>query len=537
MAVIEIAKIQMRRGRANVEGIPQLDSAEMGWSVDTQELYIGNGELAEGAPAVGNTRILTENDLPNIFALTSSTYVYSDGLLPTRYTDPSGSGFTTRTIQNKLDDFVSLKDFGVSPGVPFYSNQGIQNAIDQLYLNSDKSSASSRIALKIPAGVYNLTATIYVPPYVTIIGDGKRKTVLNVVNTNTSAFQLCDFTSTPGNYVVFQPGSTNITGNGRPFNVSMSHLSLRYGVEITDYSQTQPLLRLDCATNSSIENISFYGTTSTDQINYSAIEIRGQDAITSENIVLNSLEFENLSNAILSDYDIKNINITNSVFSNLDRGLLFNNSLQIGNETGPIHCTVSDNIFSNIKNHAWFIGTNTNNLYTGNISKNNKFYNVGNNLLGETNATTAVLTLNNVGNRSENDYFNRLAFVNSTSTVYKLGPLVEGAVYINEDNGSFELETGGATIFKKLPWNQLDQKITISYLLKKPTSNISRSGEIILYLNNNTVTITDNFSYNGASDGGLEFSAQLDSTNNMLSLAYTSLDDDGHVTYTINYLQ
>ena len=69
MAVIEVAKIQIRRGRANVEGIPQFDSAEMGWAVDTQELYIGNGSLSEGAPTEGNTRILTEKDIPNIFAI------------------------------------------------------------------------------------------------------------------------------------------------------------------------------------------------------------------------------------------------------------------------------------------------------------------------------------------------------------------------------------------------------------------------------------------------------------------------------------
>lgn len=62
MSVVQISQIKHRRG---VESdLPQLASAELGWSVDTQQLYIGNGTLAEGAPEVGNTRILTENDLP-----------------------------------------------------------------------------------------------------------------------------------------------------------------------------------------------------------------------------------------------------------------------------------------------------------------------------------------------------------------------------------------------------------------------------------------------------------------------------------------
>lgn len=61
MAVVQISRIQNRRGLA--ENLPQLSSAELGWSIDTQELYIGNGTIDEGAPEVGNTRILTELDL------------------------------------------------------------------------------------------------------------------------------------------------------------------------------------------------------------------------------------------------------------------------------------------------------------------------------------------------------------------------------------------------------------------------------------------------------------------------------------------
>jgi hypothetical protein len=42
--------------------MPQLASGELGWALDTQHLYIGNGSTSEGAPSVGNTRILTERD-------------------------------------------------------------------------------------------------------------------------------------------------------------------------------------------------------------------------------------------------------------------------------------------------------------------------------------------------------------------------------------------------------------------------------------------------------------------------------------------
>ena len=59
MAVVQISRIQVRRGQKNAgAGLPQLSSGELGWAIDSRELYIGNGSVAEGAPSVGNTKIL-----------------------------------------------------------------------------------------------------------------------------------------------------------------------------------------------------------------------------------------------------------------------------------------------------------------------------------------------------------------------------------------------------------------------------------------------------------------------------------------------
>ena len=68
MAVVQISRIQVRRGQKNIgSGLPQLASGEFGWAVDSRELYIGNGAVSEGSPEVGNTQVLTEYD--NIFTL------------------------------------------------------------------------------------------------------------------------------------------------------------------------------------------------------------------------------------------------------------------------------------------------------------------------------------------------------------------------------------------------------------------------------------------------------------------------------------
>ena len=59
MPIVQISRIQHRRGKKT--DLPQLAAGELGWSVDDQRLYIGNGTVADGAPAIGNTEILTAN--------------------------------------------------------------------------------------------------------------------------------------------------------------------------------------------------------------------------------------------------------------------------------------------------------------------------------------------------------------------------------------------------------------------------------------------------------------------------------------------
>lgn len=61
MAILQISRIQLRRGLK--ENLPQLSGAEMGWAVDTRELYIGNSSSSASPLPSDKTRILTELDL------------------------------------------------------------------------------------------------------------------------------------------------------------------------------------------------------------------------------------------------------------------------------------------------------------------------------------------------------------------------------------------------------------------------------------------------------------------------------------------
>jgi hypothetical protein len=120
MAVIEIAKIQVRRGQELQTGIPQLEAGEFGWAEDTEHLYIGK-RIVEGANSNENTRILTQPDLDNFFNLVNDGAIA--GIYKYRATTDYINAEQT-TVSKKLDNWVSITDYGVSPYVS--PNTGIQ---------------------------------------------------------------------------------------------------------------------------------------------------------------------------------------------------------------------------------------------------------------------------------------------------------------------------------------------------------------------------------------------------------------------------
>ena len=541
MSVIEIAKIKVRRGKANVEGVPQLDGGELGWAVDTQELFIGNGTSDEGAPNIGNTRLLTEYDKPQFLTFATSTYIFADGSIPTIYTDPSGSAqIDDLTLQKKLDSWVTMVDFGISPG-DSNASLGIQNAINQLYLNPlNKTNPNTRIALKIGAGTYNITATIYVPPNVTIFGDGKGKTILNMITTNTSVMQFCDIDSVlPGGFLVFEPGSNNITSIGRPTNISLSGITFKYDSTVVDYANVLPLLRADCASNSSIVDCAFIGSSNTNVVNYSGIEIRGQDAITTENLTLDRVDFYGLSRAVFSDYDVNNININNASLMNLYRGISFAESIAAGNETGPTNVKVSNTVFEDIRAEAWYVGTNPEDISTFHVSNRNTYRNVGNNLSGDLSAVTPVIQFLSNGNLSTDDYFSRYEVINSTSTIATFYQTIKGKTSVTQNAVYVKnVQNSTATVLAKIAYSGDDQFIEAKYIMRKPLASISRKGKLQISISPDlTAVVSDSFNYSGINDGGLLFSASLNTTSNTVSVLYSNSDTDGTIEYKFDQLQ
>ena len=226
MAVVQISKIQVRRGQKNSNsGIPQLSSAEFAWAVDSQELYIGNGSVLEGAPYVGNTKILTEHD--NILELANSYQFSSD--------DPSITLSVPRSLQTKLDEYVSVADFGAVGDGSTDCVLAFETAFTQLFRNVDE---NYRKVLLIPNGEYLFTSGLSIPSDVILQGETQSGAILNIGANSirfitSTGLEVADFNS-----------------SNRPQNIQLKNLTVQRTTGQTTFSGVA---------NSLIENVTFRG--------------------------------------------------------------------------------------------------------------------------------------------------------------------------------------------------------------------------------------------------------------------------------------
>jgi len=227
MAVVQISKIQQRRGQKLLSGLPQLSSAELAWAVDTQELYIGNGSVTEGAPYVGNTRILTEHD--NLLALAGS-YKFAEP-------DLSITASVFRSIQTKLDEIeVSVIDFGPAPDPSTNHTEYFHIAFNQLFQNAN---TDFRKVLVVPNGHYYFKTVLKIPSNVVLKGETRSGVILDIGTTG------IEFLSENGSDVL------TFSSTNRPENVSISNLTISF---------TSGETNLTGLKDSKFENVTWKGT-------------------------------------------------------------------------------------------------------------------------------------------------------------------------------------------------------------------------------------------------------------------------------------
>ncbi len=202
------SKIQFRRGLDIARADTVLDVGEPAWTIDTQQLYIGDGYTPGGVPlappqynyndysgAIITGLIVAENiaDLRNINVngLPNKTLVYVKGYYiagdrgggffywDSSYAGPEDSGYwiksnTTagngRWIRNLNGEVANIKMWGAKGDYTTDDTDAIQRALRAV---SNNYTNQQPVELKIPKGVFLISGTLVCPPHIRLFGENK----------------------------------------------------------------------------------------------------------------------------------------------------------------------------------------------------------------------------------------------------------------------------------------------------------------------------------------------------------------------------
>jgi len=503
VAVVQISRIQIRRGQKNQgEGVPQLASGELAWAIDSQELYIGNGSLSEGAPTVGNTKILTESD--DIFTF-SDSYSYKKPQFV--QTGETTTNPIARSLQERLDDYVSVRAFGALGDGIQDATTIIQRAIDQLYLTQDNSHVvpeQSRVILYFDPGIYNITGTIYIPSYATIIGAGSEKTIIEC--SAGTAFKTVNDLSEVG-----QPAAAETTTySNQCKNIKFAGLNIVHSANGIG-------LQLDNCRDSKFEDLSISGNWTMGN-SITTIPTVGEPndcgilltcisaTVQTNNNVFTKCKISGWSHGIIANNSILLNVFEKCQFTKLGAGINF--GFQNFAELVPQHNRIKDCQFIDIHNEAIDIVRGN-----YNTSENNYFQLVGNLIDASNNYTSSetqsrypVIKFADVNNTSVQDVFtrNRLRIAYLDSSVPFVEEIAGSAHFIDKHYEEIIIDNyATAQNLLRLP-GEYDQTYIIHYYMSNEVMNFKRQGKITImceaYPNPVSVRISDNYDHFGGTD-------------------------------------
>ena len=480
MAVVQISKIQIRRGLKNSGiGVPQLSSAEMAWAVDTQELYIGNGSISEGAPFVGNTKILTEND--NILELASS-YTFAD-------TDPSVSLTIPRSLQSKLDEIeVSVTDFGAVADGSTDCVDAFHNAFIELFRSTD---VKYKKVLVVPNGEYLFSSALKIPTGTIIRGETRDNVVLNI-NTNNVFFitseglEVADFDS-----------------SNRPTNINISNLTI---------SRQTGQVVLTGVASSKFENIKFIGDyvlgETTDILTAETSAVTWENSLAGTRVT--DIDFvdctfdQNVMAIRCDNYVIDStsppvfrtgVNFDNCVFFNLDTAVFISTDpllLQQGTDWKFNDCR-----FEEVANRAVY----TTGPGKGTLIDRCKFKNCGNGTNDAANPVIEIISFGDAfGNVVRDCSFNRHqnAAVVTDDSIPAVSEVINGAAVnmIDRNTATIYLSDSPKSLAVFSAYNKF---ITVDYTVR--LSSYVRYGTAVITIDDDlsVATLTDSYNYSASS--------------------------------------
>ena len=530
MAVVQISRIQQRRGKKNAgTGLPQLASGELAWCVDTQELFIGNGSVAEGSPYVGNTRLLSEHD--DLVSLVGK-YQFAK-LDPAIQTGANANYPIIQNLQEILDQRITLTNFDVRGDGESDDTQALQRAIDQLFLNAATQGLPKyRVKLIVGPGNYRLTDTLYIPSYATIEGVGKDKSIFMFENDGPMV-QFTDDTSTTSQRSFL---GENTIYNNQARNISIS------GISFISDSATNIGWQLDAVRDSKFTDIVISGAWTNTPASSDSLGIQmnalSADIVTCQRNVFTNVEITGFSYAVWSDTDISSNKFIDCYFHHLYKGfsLGFNSNLyDPGQEYGPKNITIESSLFYKVHQHGVIVYHGN-----GNTVSNSTFIDVGNGNLGNLFSTFAHIDFQEVGNSAVSNKHDREDELETdTDAGFLSTPYVPtvNAYGLHETKSIKEVDVSYFPTFKllfRLPVTIKKQAIVkgfsiigyeITYNYRSTNQTQSRFGKITVHVDvtNENVQLVDDYEYTGSStyETNLDFKAVL--LNSDLSAGFDTL--------------
>ena len=542
MPIVQISRIQHRRGKAT--DLPQLAAGELGWSIDQQRLYIGNGTVADGAPAVGNTEIVTSGSSAFTTAL---TYVYKGYLGDSTPVGTGATGDVSRTLQQTLDDYVSVKAFGAVGDGSTADVVAIQRALDELYSDTDQDDVRARRILFFPAGQYNIATSITIPPYAHLVGEGPGKTILYQSGGN-------------GPVAVTEDDDGQVYGSiGGSSATTPTYIELE-GICFVN-GEAYGGLSIDNATHVYAKNCKFQGTYTSggaDASNSKGVTVRSTTALPCSNIVFDQCIFTKFARLVDMSYDVTTVRFNNCDFSVARYGAMLGESMDgstNGLTKGPRDIHFVGNSWSTIHDRALYVRNSAmDSALVGygprNILSQGNFYaeTVSNASDGvHSIAEVPVIEFESDECSSVSDFFERTDqrdtnFGDSTDPsntppeVQGIGIHTKGIKQITlTNNTSSATDTG---IY--LPGFN-DKGIKIDYKINRGTTY--RTGQLIISAAGEYCTYDDTFNESGSATVGVTLSAKTsdgDSTagNDTVRVQYTttSTGTDATMEYQVQIL-
>ena len=526
MAIVTISRIQHRRGY--YDALPQLSAAELGWAVDQRRLFIGNGPVSEGAPTVGNTEILTQfSDVLGV----AESYTYknsnSQNLSPT--TGPSASAPTVRTLQNKLDDFVSVADFGAKGDGSTDDTAAINRAMYEVYCK--ELFTGSKKAIYFPAGQYIISDYLKIPPFATLIGEGPFNTIIQQtadVGDATAVFQTADSKQQVG-------GSLGTNGASLPSDIMISNMALSCNLDGI-YIDKCKRITLDRVRIVGVESFPITENSVAAAQPSKAIVIKGTSVAPSEDINLIDCYLTQTNYGIWQD-DVnqffQNLVISSGTFYQMYEGI----KIAVTNGSAK-NVVVTTSMFDSIYSYAVHVNTVQNFA-----SSFNYYRDVGNNYGGT--PVTSIISFGTATNHSASlgDYFDRTAsedltiatFVGNANTSFiKYGHSL-GVGYLSIENGNQDTltdnTTGGSTSLSMNLTRYPHAQIT--YHVKRGSA--SRSGTLNVAFDGSTGYFIDDDSTETA-DVGVTFDITISSGAGILTYTTTSTGSDATLHYSVKRL-